>query len=277
MKAETYGATWIDMDLPFPCELHPLFPRSFNNPEAKKVLVVFSEPKQGMVDNQWIRENYKQFDLIVTYDRSLTDLPNVRILDPGGCHCNLMPSLKSATASFVLSTGINAPNYEGYQLRRDVVTKFVKSCLPFRVFLSSQRVALSQEEKDLLQDHVSSNRLSVFMLGDSKAPAFESMFHVAIENSRHDYYFTEKLLDCFRTFTIPIYRGTEAVLEIFDRRGIVFARDLQDIHEALASLSAKDYWNRLEPMAKNHEIAGRYQDQTSALKALLLREFEWSR
>jgi hypothetical protein len=276
MKAETFGATWLEMDLPFPCELHPLFPQPTCVPNAKKVLVVHAEPKQGMVSDEWILANYRDFDLIVTYDRKLVHLPNVRILDTGGTHCNQLPPNKNASISFVLSTGLNAPGYDGYQLRRDVVTHFATAALPFRVYLSSRRASLSEEEKARIQGHIENNRLSVFMLEDSKLPLFESMFHVAVENSLHDHYFTEKLLDCFRTYTVPIYWGTDAVLDIFDRRGIIFAKDLADIQNALASLTVKDYWSRLEAMAKNHEIAGRYMNQLGALKTMLLQEFAWS-
>jgi hypothetical protein len=277
MKAETFGNSWLDMDLPFPCELHPLFPQPSRVPNAKKVLVVNVEPKQGMVDDQWILDNYKEFDLIVTYDRKLAHLPNVRICDTGGTHCNQMPPVKNASVSFVLSTGLNASNYEGYKLRRDVATQFVSSSLPFRVFLSSRRVSLSEEDNNCIQNHISNNRFSVFQLGDTKLPLFESMFHVSVENSIHDHYFTEKLIDCFRTFTIPIYWGTDAVLDIFDPRGIIHVRNLEDIQKTLASLTAKDYWSRLEAIAKNHALAGNYMNQQAgALRTLLLQEFEWS-
>jgi hypothetical protein len=93
MKAETFGNAWLEMDLPFPCELHPLFPQVSCVPNAKKVLIAHAEPKQGMVDNQWILDNYKEFDLITTYDRKLAHLPNVRILNPGGSHCNQFSAL----------------------------------------------------------------------------------------------------------------------------------------------------------------------------------------
>jgi hypothetical protein len=198
-----------------------------------------------------------------------SSIPAVRI-------ATSFPPSKNASISFVLSTGLNASGYDGYQLRRDVVTQFISSGLPFKAFLSSRRVVVSEEDKSLIQDHVGNNRYAVSMLGDSKLPLFESMFHIAVENSVHDNYFTEKILDCFRTFTIPIYWGTDAVLDIFDRRGIIFARDLKDIQNALASLTIGDYWSRLEAMAKNHEIAGNYMNPLGALKAILLKEFEWS-
>jgi hypothetical protein len=113
-------------------------------------------------------------------------------------------------------------------------------------------------------------------LGDSKLPAFESMFHVAIENCKNDNFFTEKLLDCFRTFTVPIYWGTEVVLDIFDRRGIIYAHDLEELQKSVASLTVKDYWSRLNAMAENHTRSGKFMNQVGELRKMLLQEFEWS-
>jgi hypothetical protein len=47
-------------------------------------------------------------------------------------------------------------------------------------------------------------------------------FSVAIENNVYDTYFTEKILDCFATKTIPIYIGTKKVTNYFNGDGIVF-------------------------------------------------------
>lgn len=55
------------------------------------------------------------------------------------------------------------------------------------------------------------------------------MFSVAIENM--DNWFTEKLLDCFLTGTIPIYYGTPNVGNWFNTDGIIFLEDGFDIEE----------------------------------------------
>ena len=41
-------------------------------------------------------------------------------------------------------------------------------------------------------------------------------FSIVIENSKIDYYFTEKLIDCFSTGTIPIYYGCPSIGNFFD-------------------------------------------------------------
>jgi hypothetical protein len=48
------------------------------------------------------------------------------------------------------------------------------------------------------------------------------MFSVAIENDTSDTYFTEKILDCFATAAIPVYKGTGNVCRYFNPDGIIF-------------------------------------------------------
>eukprot|EP00960_Hanusia_phi_P028820 747607-Hanusia_phi.AAC.5 len=44
-------------------------------------------------------------------------------------------------------------------------------------------------------------------ISDKQVTLVPYMFSFAIENSRYDTYFTEKLIDCFITGTVPIYWG----------------------------------------------------------------------
>ena len=56
-----------------------------------------------------------------------------------------------------------------------------------------------------------------FELFDDKSVSF----HVCIENVRQENYFSEKLLDCFLTRTIPIYWGCPNIDSYFDVRGMI--------------------------------------------------------
>jgi hypothetical protein len=47
------------------------------------------------------------------------------------------------------------------------------------------------------------------------------MFSIAIENDSYETYFTEKLLDCFATGTVPLYIGAPDIGEHFDSSGII--------------------------------------------------------
>jgi hypothetical protein len=71
-------------------------------------------------------------------------------------------------------------------------------------------------------------------------------FSVCIENDEFDSYFTEKILDCFATGTIPIYKGTKKVTEHFNPDGILFVDDVN-----LDDLSYELYISKLEAVKDN--------------------------
>lgn len=56
-------------------------------------------------------------------------------------------------------------------------------------------------------------------------------FSIAIENGKYDTYFTEKVLDCFATGTIPVYHGTDRIVDYFNEEGIIFLTDTFDVSQ----------------------------------------------
>ena len=74
------------------------------------------------------------------------------------------------------------------------------------------------------------------------------MFSVAIENDTYDTYFTEKILDCFATGTIPVYKGTRKVIEHFNSDGIIFLDDIN-----LGDLTSDLYHSKMESIKDNFE------------------------
>jgi len=78
-------------------------------------------------------------------------------------------------------------------------------------------------------------------LGDSKLPLFETQFHIAIENCRSRYYFTEKLIDCFLTGTVPIYWGCRNLGEYFDMRGVRQVRTADELITACNAATEAEY------------------------------------
>lgn len=75
----------------------------------------------------------------------------------------------------------------------------------------------------------------------------EYMFSIAIENGKYDTYFTEKILDCFATGTVPIYFGTDRIIEHFNKDGIIFLDDSFDP----SKLSENLYYSKKEAIEDN--------------------------
>ena len=75
------------------------------------------------------------------------------------------------------------------------------------------------------------------------------MFSFAIENDKYDTYFTEKILDCFATGTIPIYWGTDKITDYFNKDGIIMYDENFDINK----LTKEYYYEHMNAIKDNFE------------------------
>jgi hypothetical protein len=57
-------------------------------------------------------------------------------------------------------------------------------------------------------------------------------YSVAIENSRHDHYWTEKIADCFLAGTVPIYWGAPNIADYFPREAMIILDTLEPVEAA---------------------------------------------
>ena len=82
-----------------------------------------------------------------------------------------------------------------------------------------------------------------------------SMFHIAVENSRHINYYTDKIVDCFATKTLPIYWGAPNIGEFWNEKGIITFEDENDLVNILNNLTKEDYTQRLEAIEENYTLS----------------------
>jgi hypothetical protein len=91
---------------------------------------------------------------------------------------------------------------------------------------------------------------------DEKYKLFEdTMFHIAIENTQNVNYISEKIIDCFMSYTIPIYWGCPNIGEYFNTKGIIFFNSKEELNQILDNLTEKDYYDRLNAVLENYQIA----------------------
>ena len=86
------------------------------------------------------------------------------------------------------------------------------------------------------------------------------MFHIAVENSRHNYYFTDKIVDCFCTKTLPIYWGAPKIGDYYNEKGIITFDNEDELVDILNNLTPEDYYSRLEYINENYENALKNSD-----------------
>ena len=76
-----------------------------------------------------------------------------------------------------------------------------------------------------------------------------------MENYVTDLYYTEKLLDCFLTGTIPIFYGVRNINTVFDDRGVVWMDDILRGIVSIEELDEEFYKSRLEYINHNFNVA----------------------
>lgn len=78
-----------------------------------------------------------------------------------------------------------------------------------------------------------------------------------MENHITDIYYTEKLLDCFLTGTVPIYFGTKTIGEIFDINGIIFLEDILNGKINIDDLTSDLYETMKNSIKSNFDISNK--------------------
>ena len=93
-------------------------------------------------------------------------------------------------------------------------------------------------------------------------------FSIAMENRQQDYYFSEKINDCFLSDTVPIYWGCPGIGKFFDKRGIITFNSLDELLGIIDSLDMDLYYEMLPYVRENkeksiknkwHSIQGMYE------------------
>lgn len=83
-------------------------------------------------------------------------------------------------------------------------------------------------------------------------------FSLTVENDGGEDVFTEKLIDCLVTGTIPIYWGTKNISKYFNIDGMILIKNEQDFETILPLLTESYYSSKLEAIKENFQTAQKY-------------------
>lgn len=86
-------------------------------------------------------------------------------------------------------------------------------------------------------------------------------YSIVTENSQQDNYFTEKILDCFLSKTVPIYWGCPNIGEFFSLQGIIFLNGpdpLKELEVILKRCDSELYDSMIPAIEYNYKEAFKY-------------------
>lgn len=202
---------------------------------------------------EWILQREDKFDLILTYDKDLLKRgPKYvfyKTVHAGGSihekDCKIHN--KSKLASIIIS-----------KKGRDI---------------EISKLARGHKLRHLIVDNLIKKRnLDVDLWGraykdfDYKMQPLEKYyFSLSITNAKHENYFNDNLVDCFRTGTIPIFWGCPNIGEYFNKDGILYFDTGPELLTILENLSPDLYKEKIEAVKDNLERSKEYFDSDDNL------------
>lgn len=182
----------------------------------------------------WIEQHNRHFDYVLTFDKQLLDRGENFIFYPFGVTwIEGSEPKKYEKTKLVSIIGSNKSMTPGHEFRKQVINH----CLQrgdVDVFGRGYNEIAKKE--DGLNDY---------------------MFSIVMENSQADWYFSEKLIDCFVTQTIPIYWGCD-LTKHFNTHGYISFQTIQDLDTILNGLNEEAYkLNKNSILSQQHSVFNR--------------------
>jgi hypothetical protein len=180
-----------------------------------------------------IEKFYKDYDLVFTHSDKLCKLSkNIKCV-PTGTTWIPPEDRKIYNKSKKISTVISKKKYlQGHKLRHKIAS--VKGV---QVFGNS--VKYHPNKTVFLKDF---------------------MFSVAVENSSVKNYFTEKIVDCFLTGTVPVYWGCTNINNFFNKDGIILVNSAKELSNKIKYMNKEKYNQMLPAIEDNFNRALEYSN-----------------
>lgn len=219
---------WTDGQQLIHCYVNE-YVKKINVPVYQSIAIII-EPRSILPDvYTWIEKYYYRYKYIFTHDAELLKKENAHILTFGGVW-DWSDVRKTKDFSMISSN---------------------KKMCPLHI----ERMNLARKLEGKV-DCFGTYKGKWISTYDAHA---EYRFAVVIENYINDYWFTEKICNCFAAKTVPIYYGAKQIGSYFDADGIIQA-DIKDIPKIINEMDPEaEYEKRLTAINNNYEIVKNYQ------------------
>lgn len=207
--------------------------KNFSKYPGKKVYGWLIEPPNLSYDQyDFAYKNYNKFEKIFTYDKNLLDVSDIfELLPIGGCWIEEDDRLVYQKNKHICTIASNKRILYGHRFRHEIIDKvknidaYGSSYIPFI------------KKVDVLKDY---------------------KYCVVVENEKMDYLFTEKIIDCFQTGTIPIYYGCPSIGDFFDLDGFYVFDTILELEEIINKIDGEDYNRKKEIINKNFLLSKKF-------------------
>lgn len=184
---------------------------------------------------QWIEQNNRLFDFVLTFDTKLIERGENFLYYPHGrCWINNYVEIEKNNRTSIVASVKN--HTEGHQLRHQVIAR--------------------------LGDKIDTYG-SGYKPVDEKEEALSAYkFSITIENSIQPGYWTEKIVDCFATKTIPIFWGDTSVNNYFNKDGIIYFNTVDELEKIINDISLngdKIYEDSIKAIEDNFKTVEQYR------------------
>jgi hypothetical protein len=255
-----------NIDLPVDCKVECCIDNTIpqNLDPVPKGTIRFFVTTEGWHDyDQIILDNPQAYTYLLTQYPELLKLPNSFELIGNGSFVNPAPDLKKKFGvSIVMTNRMVAP---GHPMRLELYNRRKEIKIPFDIYRGTWN------EFEPIEDTIP---MPPWPNKKWKVNVFDCMFHIVIEGFRNDHYYSEKLIDCLITKTIPIYWGHTEIERYFNPVSMIRVNTVYEIIQVCNQLTP-DFYNRLLPDIEDNYQRGlkvyKYED---ILKDAMMRAIQ---
>jgi hypothetical protein len=212
----------------------------YDNNSDYKVLVYCGEPDAVLNITEEVIERQNEFDLILTWKEKVLE------------HCK--------NSEKFLFGGPKTINDFNLKLDKKNEISYLTSSKNF-----TQGHTLRQNIWNFLSQHDFDGN---YTLNIHRSPPYiekeimfnNAKFSIIVENSVEKDYFSEKLIDCLCTNTIPIYNGCPNIFDYFDKKSFLIFNSLDELIQIIENLNGDYYEQCIDSIKTNCEMSMQYWD-----------------
>lgn len=195
---------------------------------GETAIALLLEPRSLVPDAyEFCEEHPDLFKIIFTHDTRLLRLPNARLFLWADVWPDTYPAEKTKGISIVSSWKNWCPLHDA----RMKLTRLYENDPMVDTFGSWK----DGKSWDTVKDYLSPYKFSII-----------------IENDWDFYWYTEKILNCFATKTVPIYLGGGRVKELYNPKGIIYVTNWHDIPGIINGLNIDKMYEAMLPAVEDN-------------------------